>query len=450
MNTINNSVVNKESAMSIAFVIFAILAIITAIWKGSTMNKFVSNKESVMLVVSKRSIALAYSIVCTAVLFIPYALVATFQETAVCTLALAPLAFTAIDMFIYAEYYDNAREIALAYKALKDLPAYEAKVKAKYAAMFLALFCSACGTDTTEVPEFSIQTKLDINYAIDMYEEVAVELEEYYYQLNNAHEGIGVIRTKGEPGPLEDTWNCTAWQWKGKIYTAQHCVRELTREVDGDVAVRVHTYENNIKSDLYEVGLECSPDLRWWGARNDGWGTIPTEQAFVHYKKAAPNIKLQAQVGWAYLDAQFAADNYEKEKNKSNKEKAKNAFQIYVDTYNLYMEDASEQRFICASGHALELKPTHGDSGGPLMAGDEVIGFVSYGESQIVDGPEEDLFDSKYGNSALYGNYTFCWGSFDRSLDRPNTRYTEDNTRRYNDIVERFVTLFGQQTVNSW
>jgi hypothetical protein len=448
MNNIDNSVVNKESAMSIAFVIFAILAIITAVWKGSVMNKFVANKESVMLVVSKRSIGLAFSIVCTAALFIPYALVATFQDMVVCTLALAPLAFTAIDILIHVEYHDEVRSIALAYNALKGLPAYEAKVKAKYAAMFLALFCSACGTDTAEVPEYSAQVKLDINWAESNYQEVVAELEEYYYQLSNIHTGIGMVNTTEDKGPLEEMSNCTAFKWQSNVYTAQHCVREHDMET-GDIAVNANKYQHDIEADLYEVGTECSPDLRWWGKSNDGWGTIPMEQAFTHYKKVTPDMKLHNELLWAYMGTLHAQDDYMQSKTKKNMQKVEIEFKALVEAYRLYIADAADQRFICAAGVALELKPIGGDSGGPLMLGDEVIGFVSYGEEVSFKGEEHELFDNKYSD-ALQSSYTFCWGTFDRSQDRPYTEYTEKNTRRYNDLRNNFVAIFGQKTINSW
>jgi hypothetical protein len=205
------------------------------------------------------------------------------------------------------------------------------------------------------------------------YAEVVMQLEEYldekFHAENNIHHGIGPVATKGDKGPLEDTWDCTAWKWKGKVYTAEHCVRENYEETMGDVVVSADKYPHAIKEDLYDIGIECSTDLRWWGANTDMWGYIPFEQAFNHYKQVVNGATV------------------------------------------------TNQRFICAASISLEIAPVVGDSGGPLMAGDEVIGFVSYGESpKWADSDMLENFDIKY-KDALYGDLTYCWGVLDRSQD---------------------------------
>ena len=281
------------------------------------------------------------------------------------------------------------------------------------------------------------------------YNEVAQQLEtfleEKYQAENNIHPGIGRIKTRQEEGSLEETANCTAWKWKGKVYTAQHCVTDNYRESMGDVAVEADKYKHDIQEDLFDIGTECSPDFRWWGKTTDMWGHIPSEQMFNHYLRGYPSVAQQNDMRWAFIDSRKALEDV-------SLKNPEDVFKKLVNAYKSYMASASYQRFICAANISLEISPDHGDSGGPLMAGDEVIGFVSYAESprrsELATGTAED-FEVKY-KDALYIGRTECWGSLDRSQDKPNLTYTEENMERYKDFYEQFVLKFGQETVSKW
>lgn len=281
------------------------------------------------------------------------------------------------------------------------------------------------------------------------YGEVVQQLEEYldekYQAENNIHPGIGAVNTRENEGPLDESGNCTAWKWKGKVYTAEHCTRNGYRENAGDIVVPADKYPNEIKEDLYEVGTECSTDFRWWGKTTDMWGYVPFEQVFDHMKKGTPSMKEQNDMRWAFVDARNALED-------ASLKSPEVIFKNLVDTYKRYIAGASNQRFICAAADSLEISPDHGDSGGPLMAGDEVIGFVSYTEwpsrENLGTGSAED-FEVKY-NDALYIGTTDCWGSLDRSKDTVNLAYAKDNMERYEDLYQQFLLKYGQETISKW
>jgi hypothetical protein len=279
----------------------------------------------------------------------------------------------------------------------------------------------------------------------EVVQQVEEFLEEKYRAENNSHPGIGAINTREKEGPLDESGNCTAWKWKGKIYTAEHCTRNGYRENAGDIVVPADKYPNEIKEDLYEIGLECSTDFRWWGKTTDMWGYVPFEQVFDHMKKGTPSMKEQNDMRWAFVDARNALED-------ASLKSPEVIFKNLVDTYKRYIAGASNQRFICAAADSLEVSPDHGDSGGPLMAGDEVIGFVSYTEwpqrETLGTGVAED-FEVKY-NDALYVGTTDCWGSLDRSKDTVNLAYAKQNMERYEDLYQQFLLKYGQETISNW
>jgi hypothetical protein len=444
MNNIDNSVVNKESAMSIAFVIFAILAIITAVWKGSVMNKFVANKESVMLVVSKRSIGLAFSIVCTAALFIPYALVATFQDMVVCTLALAPLAFTAIDILIHVEYHDEVRSIALAYNALKGLPAYEAKVKANYAEMMakiatflLLVITTACSTDAK--PEMD-NAQSTANAVTD------------YKQVDNTPKAYGQIETPVYKDGEVLYGTCSAWKWNGKVYTIQHCNEYLEEHGNTD-RVQQSTADNTISGDFYKEGTECSPDIRWWGTTTNKWVTIPMEQIF---KKTRNYLDAPYEMQQELIDSKYKAITalndykYAIEENsmktdsdnaKKAKEKARAAFNKFYNQLKYIKEHYTSQEYLCASSVA-EDSIKKGDSGGPIMLGDEVIGSASFFVRT-----DNQMFDEFY--TEAHSNYPVsCFAMVDnKPVASP---FIDGMASSYSDIFSDYTNVFDIIEVLGW
>jgi hypothetical protein len=321
-------------------------------------------------------------------------------------------------------------------------------------AAFAGIFVTMTGNNTRlRQEEAAAARKQEVRQAewvanSDYYEvvqQVEEFLEEKYRAENNIHPGIGAINTREKEGPLDESGNCTAWKWKGKIYTAEHCTRNGYRENAGDIVVPADKYPNEIKEDLYEIGLECSTDFRWWGKTTDMWGYVPFEQVFDHMKKGTPSMKEQNDMRWAFVDARNALED-------ASLKSPEVIFKNLVDTYKRYIAGASNQRFICAAADSLEVSPDHGDSGGPLMAGDEVIGFVSYTEwpqrETLGTGVAED-FEVKY-NDALYVGTTDCWGSLDRSKDTVNLAYAKQNMERYEDLYQQFLLKYGQETISNW
>lgn len=449
MNTIDNSVVNKESVMSIALFIFAILAIITAVWKGSTMNKFVVNKESVMLVVSKRSIGLAYSIVCTAVLFIPFLLLASLQDAFTLILALGPLAFTAVDILIHVEYHDEVRSIALAYEAFKGLPVHEAKVKAKYAAMmakiatFLFLvITTACGTDA--------KPEIENAQAVADSEEVAVEVENL--KTNSAPKAYGKIESPVYKDGEILYGTCSAWKWNGKLYTIQHCNEYLEKHGNTD-RVQQSTADNTISGDFYKEGTECSPDIRWWGTTTNKWVTIPMEQIF---KKTRNYLDAPYEMQQELIDSKYKAITalndykYAIEENsmktdsdnaKKAKEKAHAAFNKFYNQLKYIKEHYTSQEYLCASSMA-EDSIKKGDSGGPIMLGDEVIGSASFFVRT-----DNQMFDEFY--TEAHSNYPVsCFAMVDnKPVASP---FIDRMASSYSDIFSDYTDVFDIIEVLGW
>jgi len=430
--------------MSIAFVIFAILAIITAVWKGSVMNKFVANKESVMLVVSKRSIGLAFSIVCTAALFIPYALVATFQDMVVCTLALAPLAFTAIDILIHVEYHDDVRSIALATNAFHNLKVNEALVKANYAEMMakiatflLLVITTACGTDAK--PE--IENAQSTANAVTNYE-----------QVDNTAKAYGKIESPVYKDGEVLYGTCSAWKWNGKTYTIQHCNDYLEKHGNTD-RVQQSTADNTISGDFYKEGTECSPDIRWWGTTTNKWVTIPMEQIFKKTRNylGAPYEMQQELIDSKYKaiaalnDYKYTIEENSMKTNSDNtkkaKEKAHAAFNKFYNQLKYIKEHYTSQEYLCASSVA-EDSIKKGDSGGPIMLGDEVIGSVSFFVRT-----DNQMFDDFYPEA--HSNYQVsCFAMVDnKPVASP---FIDEMASSYSDIFSDYTNVFDIIEMLGW
>ena len=135
---------------------------------------------------------------------------------------------------------------------------------------------------------------------------------------------------------------CSAWHWQGKVYTAAHCGYQSTDWRDNSFAVE-HQKEAvwGIPEDLVDIGLECSPDLSWWGATTRR--TVAVEEVKFYAVTRGQNVwELGEEVPAWTAGAQicFRQDFWW----------GRNRFQ-------------------------------DGDSGGPLLAGDEPIGNVSWSSS---------------------------------------------------------------------
>ena len=481
MNTIDNSVVNKESVMSIALFIFAILAIITAVWKGSTMNKFVVNKESVMLVVSKRSIGLAYSIVCTAVLFIPFLLLASLQDAFTLILALGPLAFTAVDILIHVEYHDEVRSLAVSYTALKNLASHQTKVRANYVEAIvkfmvlpLILFLSACNFSNPDqafnAAQYTVESAAkearraarNANFDLEMrkltndketllsmmiadavkdYENVAAMVEKF--NEDNKPKAYGKVDVEIFYSEIEDfvSGSCSAWKWKNKIYSIQHCNEHRERETGVDRAEVLKKSDANFEADFYTQGTECSPDLRWWGATTNKWTYIPAEQVYMHNRLGGFQLEERVSNLEMWNKAYMALDSYNNAPNTSNQEKAKKAFKTYFKWLEYVQRNYYVQSFLC-SASTFSDSVKKGDSGGPLMAGDEVIGSVSFFATT-----HNKWFDQNYPNA--YSNYVnSCFALLDTKLEKP-----EDVSKleiQFKELEDKYMDTFGINKVIDW
>jgi hypothetical protein len=134
---------------------------------------------------------------------------------------------------------------------------------------------------------------------------------------------------------------CSAWQWQGKVYTAAHCGYQSSDWRDNSFAVD-HQKEAvwSIPEDLAEIGQECSPDLRWWGATTGR--TLPVEDVKFYAVKRGTNVwDLGEEVPAWTPGAQIC---------------------FKQSLYNRFAD---------------------GDSGGPLLAGDEPVGNVSWSSNML-------------------------------------------------------------------
>ena len=195
-----------------------------------------------------------------------------------------------------------------------------------------------------------------------------------------AHPGIGKILVDGE-------FACTGFGWKGKILTVAHCQPNISVEMrkqvkvgDPAVALDMDQVGHQIANDLYEVGQECSPDLRWWGATTGEWRSLKWEDISVKEVKQ-DNEAAMKKMWQLEVAMQNAKQNWPELHSSSA------IAETYVEQaeYALaaYQELALGQEF-CFEGE-MGSDPSsvghfrHGDSGGPLMAGDEPIAVVSSG-----------------------------------------------------------------------
>ena len=134
---------------------------------------------------------------------------------------------------------------------------------------------------------------------------------------------------------------CSAWQWQGKVYTAAHCGYQSSDWRDNSFAVD-HQKEAlwSIPEDLADIGQECSPDLRWWGATTGR--VLPVQDVKFYAVKRGTNVwDLGEQVPAWTAGAQICFEQ---------------------SLYNRFAD---------------------GDSGGPLLAGDEPVGSVSWSSNML-------------------------------------------------------------------
>ena len=330
-------------------------------------------KEPVM------TMRLFFAIILTIAIFIPMALIATFQEAFVCILGLGPLAFTAIDLILHVEYHYAVREYVAINKELRQVWELRRQLHAQFGhlSQFKHLFgpmmlCLAlaglggCGEVKVDETDY-----LD-SYATEAYEMNALRTAAF------PHPGVGVYAP-------QDGMQCTGWAWQGKMYSITHCsargnivFNKTGENPDPVVEVNVSSIHAApvLATDLYTVGVECSPDLRWWGATTGEWRNLDWDD--IKVSGYNPNNK----AAQGLLERwQLALDSASQALLRGDQAFAEMqvASAMYIKAQWEVM--TTGQRYCFASGKDQVGSAgffRQGDSGGVLLAGDEPIGSVSY------------------------------------------------------------------------
>jgi len=183
---------------------------------------------------------------------------------------------------------------------------------------------------------------------------------------------------------------CSAFLWMGKVNTATHCRPIIPNpatsepdpwvELNDEDATRMAWVEGvhpAFTADLYEIGIECSPDLRWWGQTTGTWTHLSWEDVVVQRRA---NRELQT------VDAAYSA---------------------YIDK-DLPLARALLTRWVKASTqveYCVALRnggwAQPGDSGGPLLAGDEPIGALSIGGAVMPNDGQGTCWTGKLAEEQL-------------------------------------------------
>jgi len=183
---------------------------------------------------------------------------------------------------------------------------------------------------------------------------------------------------------------CSSFLWMGKVNTATHCRPIIPNpatsepdpwvELNDEDATRLAWVEGQhpaFTADLYEIGLECSPDLRWWGQTTGTWTHLSWEDVVVQRRA---NRELQT------VDAAYSA---------------------YIDK-DLPLARALLTRWVKASSQVEYCVPLRnggwaqpGDSGGPLLAGDEPIGALSIGGAVMPNDGQGTCWTGKLAEEQL-------------------------------------------------
>ena len=324
-------------------------------------------KESVM------TMRLFFAIILTIGIFVPMALIATFQEAFVCILGLGPLAFTAIDLILHVEYHYAVRELTIVNKELNKVVALRASLRAEIESWAKALLLMVAIAGLGGCGEVKVdETDYLDSYATEAYEMNALRTAAF------PHPGVGVYAP-------QDGMQCTGWAWQGKMYSITHCsargnivFNKTGENPDPVVEVNVSSIHAApvLATDLYTVGVECSPDLRWWGATTGEWRNLDWDD--IKVSGYNPNNK----AAQGLLERwQLALDSASQALLRGDQAFAEMqvASAMYIKAQWEVM--TTGQRYCFASGKDQVGSAgffRQGDSGGVLLAGDEPIGSVSY------------------------------------------------------------------------
>lgn len=277
--------------------------------------------------------------------------------------------------------------------------------------------------------------------AVKDYEDVAAMVEKF--NEDNKPKAYGKVDVELFYSEIEDfvSGSCSAWKWKNKIYSIQHCNEHRERETGVDRAEVLKKSNANFEADFYTQGTECSPDLRWWGATTNKWTYIPAEQVYMHNRLDGFQLEERVSNLEMWNKAYMALDSYNNAPSTSNQEKAKKALKTYFKWLEYVQRNYYVQSFLC-SASTFSDSVKQGDSGGPLMAGDEVIGSVSFFATT-----RNKWFEQNYPNA--YSNYSnSCFALLDTKLEKP-----EDVSKleiQFKELEDKYMDTFGLDKVIGW
>ncbi len=284
--------------------------------------------------------------------------------------------------------------------------------------------------------------------AIRDYQSVAKQVEDFYAEQEaNKPKAYAKVDVELFMQEMRDfvTAKCSAWKWKGKVWSVKHCVTHTEEQQAADPVAELK--KNTLEADFYEEGLECSPDVRWWGGTTNRWITIPAEQIFRFTRNDDVPIMRKFAVIGAYGNAGSALRDYnwaveDKKPTEEKKEAAKKAFITYHKNVNYIKSTYIAQEYLCSSSSRTDAVKG-GDSGGPLMLGDEVIGSVSY----EVHTRHPD-FDARYGAFALSNYSVSCFSAIDATSKKLD--YVADLEVEYTKVFNNYTDVFDIIEVLGW
>lgn len=287
--------------------------------------------------------------------------------------------------------------------------------------------------------------KIEIANAVKDYQDVVAQVEKFNEDSKLKAYAKLDVELFVEEMRVFVAGKCSAWKWKGKVWSIKHCVTHTKEQRAADPVAELK--KTTLEADFYEEGLESSPDVRWWGGTTNRWITIPMEQIFRFTLNDDVPLMQKFSVIGAYGNAESALRAYnsaveDKKPTEEKKEAAKKAFITYHKWVNYIKSTYIAQEYLCSSSFHRDAAKG-GDSGGPLMLGDEVIGSVSY--EVHTRHPE---FDGNYGAFALSNYPVSCFSAIDAPTKKLD--YVTDLEVEYTKVLNNYTDVFGIIEVLGW
>lgn len=295
-------------------------------------------------------------------------------------------------------------------------------------------------------------TEIMIKIAEREYEEVAKQVEDFYAKQRaeqeankpKAYAKLNIELFVQEMNDFIEA-KCSAWKWQGKVWAVKHCVTHTEEQQAADPVAELK--KAKLEVDLYDEGIECSPDIRWWGGTTNRWVTIPAEQIFRFTRDDDVPVMRKFAIIGAMTKATSALDLYnwalqDKKPTEEKKEAAKKAFVQYYKYVNYVKTTYITQEYLCSSS-VPEDSVKGGDSGGPLMLGDEPIGSVSYHANSW-----HPDFDDRYGSSAISNYPVSCFATIDSHTNKLG--YVAEMEADYSKQFDKYSNVFGALEVIRW